>query len=146
MDREAWKNERFGPTIIVHGGAGDTAQSREFGKVRGVKIAAVRGYDILMETDSAMSAVETAVRYMEVDEYFNAGYGSVLTTSGTVEMDASFMDGRTLKFGCCCTIQDILHPISISREIFRQGGGGFLGGNGAIKFATELVSLSFSKK
>jgi beta-aspartyl-peptidase (threonine type) len=90
-----------------------------------------------------MEAVETAVRYLECDEYFNAGYGSVLTTKGTVEMDASVMDGRSMKFGCCCTIEDILHPISISREILKQGGGKFLGGKGAMNFAKYLVTYNF---
>jgi hypothetical protein len=41
-----------------HTGAGDTAQTREFGKVRGVKIAAVRGYDILRETGNRLKKLK----------------------------------------------------------------------------------------
>jgi beta-aspartyl-peptidase (threonine type) len=36
---------------------------------------------------------------MEDDPVFNAGYGSALDLLGRVEMDASIMDGRTLRAG-----------------------------------------------
>lgn len=78
---------------------------------------------------------------MECDEYFNAGYGSVLTNIGTVEMDASIMDGRTMRFGSVCTVQDILHPISITRDIYKTAPQKFLGAGGAMKFAREQVSI-----
>lgn len=48
------------PIVLVHGGAGDVAQARELGKVRGVKIAAKKGYRKLMDTDNSMDAVEEA--------------------------------------------------------------------------------------
>jgi L-asparaginase / beta-aspartyl-peptidase len=100
------------PVVIVHGGAGTIPASREQGKLNGVKKAARVGYRILTETESAIQAVEKAVNVMERDEYFNAGYGSVLTSEGNVEMDASIMCGRTLNFGCVSLLSDILQPIS----------------------------------
>jgi len=39
------------------------------------------------------------VNSLEDNPVFNAGYGSVLTEDGTVEMDAMLMDGKTLKTG-----------------------------------------------
>lgn len=48
------------PVVLVHGGAGDVAQAREFGKVKGVKIAARKGYRKMLDTDNAMDAVEAA--------------------------------------------------------------------------------------
>lgn len=49
------------------------------GKFRGTKLAARIGYKTLIETGNVLDAVEQAVRSMELDDDFNAGYGSVLT-------------------------------------------------------------------
>lgn len=49
------------------------------GKYRGTKHAAQVGYKVLMETGSALDAVEEAVKSMELNADFNAGYGAVLT-------------------------------------------------------------------
>jgi L-asparaginase / beta-aspartyl-peptidase len=125
------------PCVICHGGAGTIPQSREPGKLRGVRKAANIGYEKLMDTDSPIKAVEAAVRYMEYDEYFNAGYGSVLTTDGTVEMDASIMCGRTLNFGCVSLVKDILHPITLAKLVMQRSRSKFLGEDAAIKFARE---------
>ena len=35
-------------------------------------------------TENVVDAVEAAVRSMELDQYFNAGYGAVLTSKGNV--------------------------------------------------------------
>lgn len=60
--------------VIVHGGAGDIPDSRDNGKHQGTKLAARLGYDKLMSGGSVLDAVEEAVRSMELDENFNAGY------------------------------------------------------------------------
>lgn len=125
------------PCVIVHGGAGTIPASREEGKLRGVRKAANIGYNKLMESDSSIAAVEAAVRYMEYDEYFNAGYGSVLTSEGVVEMDASIMCGRTLNFGCICLVRDVLHPISLARLVMTKSRSKFLAEGAAIKFGRE---------
>jgi L-asparaginase / beta-aspartyl-peptidase len=125
------------PCVIVHGGAGTIPQSREPGKLRGVRKAANIGYEKLMESDSSIQAVEAAVRHMEYDEYFNAGYGSVLTTEGNVEMDASIMCGRTMNFGCVSLVRDILHPITLAKLVMSKSRSKFLGDHAAIKFARE---------
>lgn len=123
------------PCVIVHGGAGTIPASREEGKLRGVKKAARVGYKVLIESESAIEAVERAVNVMERDEYFNAGYGSVLTIEGQVEMDASIMCGRTLNYGCVSLVTDILHPISLARVVMRKSRHKFLSEDGAKAFA-----------
>lgn len=50
-----------------------------------------RGADILRGGGSALDAVVATVVALEDDPLFNAGYGSVLTTTGRVEMDAAVM-------------------------------------------------------
>jgi L-asparaginase / beta-aspartyl-peptidase len=125
------------PCVLVHGGAGVIPQSREAGKIKGVKRAAYEGYRALFESDSAIEAVEKAVNVMEFDEYFNAGYGSVLTNEGKVEMDASIMCGRTLNFGAVSLVRDILYPISLARVVMQKSRHKFLSEEGAIDFARK---------
>ncbi|XP_032524776.2 probable isoaspartyl peptidase/L-asparaginase GA20639 isoform X1 [Danaus plexippus] len=125
------------PTIIVHGGAGDIPGSRVEGKLKGVKLAAVIGQRILSEGGSALDAVEAAVVSMENDEYFNAGYGSVLNLRGEVEMEASIMCGKDLNVGAVTLIKDFLHPISIAHKVLTDSPHSLLGGEGAKLFALE---------
>lgn len=82
-----------------------------------------------------MDAVEEAIKVMELDENFNAGYGSVLTCAGTVEMEASFMVGRTGKVGCTTLLKNIMHPISVARKVMELTPHNFIGGDAAIDFA-----------
>lgn len=125
------------PCVIVHGGAGTIPSSREEGKTRGVKKAARVGYRTLMKTESAIQAVEKAVMVMERDEFFNAGFGSVLTNEGNVEMDASIMCGRTMNFGCVSLVTDILHPISLARVVMQKSRHKFLSEEAAKSFGRE---------
>ena len=78
-----------------------------------------------------------AVKSMELDDTFNAGYGGVLTLGGTVEMDASIMDGATLNAGCVSTVKDIFHPITLARRVMEKTPHTFLGGE-----ATRRLALS----
>lgn len=137
MKEKATRAYNIEPCVIVHGGAGTIPASREEGKIKGVKRAARVGYRTLIETESAIQAVERAVNVMERDEYFNAGYGSVLTSEGNVEMDASIMCGRTLNFGCVSLVTDILHPISLARLVMQKSKYKFLSEEGAKRFARQ---------
>jgi len=49
--------------------------------------------------------VEAVVKQLEDDPLFNAGRGSVFTHDGTIELDASIMDGRTLACGAVCGVK-----------------------------------------
>src|SRR6266851_6755742 len=49
------------------------------------------GARILRDGGSALDAVAATVKMLEDDPLFNAGYGSVLTLDGQVEMDAAVM-------------------------------------------------------
>ena len=123
------------PIVLVHGGAGDIPDSRDAGKLSGCIVAAKIGYQCLSAGGSVLDAVELAVKSMELDENFNCGYGSVLTLKGTVEMEASIMNGSDLRAGCCTLIQDIVHPISFARRVMEKTPHNFLGGRAAMDFA-----------
>lgn len=137
MKEKTSREVKIEPCIVIHGGAGTIPQSREMGKINGVKKAAYVGYKELIESDSAIKAVEKAVNVMELDEYFNAGYGSVLTLEGNVECDASIMCGRTLNFGAISLVQDILYPISLAKIVMQKSRHKFLSEEGAVKFARQ---------
>lgn len=132
------------PIIIVHGGAGDIPTSRVKGKLDGTKVAVKEGYEKLVNGGSALDAVEAAVVMMEKDEYFNAGYGSVLNLRGEVEMEASIMCGQDLNVGAVTLVKDFMHPISIARKVLTDSPHSLLGGEGAKLFALkkgfELIS------
>ncbi|CAH1154280.1 unnamed protein product [Phaedon cochleariae] len=125
------------PILIVHGGAGSIPDSRVSEKIIGVKKSVEIGYEVLKNGGSALDAVEAAVRFMEDDESFNAGYGSVLNLDGEVEMDASIMVGSNLKAGAVTVVKDVKHPISLARMVMEKTPHLLLAGAGANKFAKE---------
>ncbi|XP_049537978.1 isoaspartyl peptidase/L-asparaginase [Anopheles darlingi] len=125
------------PIVIVHGGAGTVSSDRIPGKLRGVSMAAQVGYQVLAGNGSVLDAVIEAIRVMEVDSNFNAGYGSVLNADGDVEMDASIMDGANRATGSLSGIRDLLHPIRLARAIMDHSGHNFLVGGGLQAFAIE---------
>ena len=80
------------PSLIAHGGAGGRAPAADrVARRRGMLDAVGRGAEILRGGGSALDAVVATVVALENDPLFNAGYGSVLTTAGRVEMDAAVM-------------------------------------------------------
>ncbi|XP_061402609.1 probable isoaspartyl peptidase/L-asparaginase GA20639 [Musca vetustissima] len=125
------------PTVLVHGGAGDVSDATIPYKKDGVKVAARIGYATLKKTGSVVDAVQEAVKSMEKNAQFNAGYGGVLTWEGKVEMDAAIMDGATLDAGCVSIIENILHPISLARSVMENTRHKFLAGEGAMAYARE---------
>lgn len=95
------------------------------------------GYNLLKDGKTALDAVEEAIKTMEVDEEFNAGYGSVLTSAGEVEMDACIMDGSNMKVGAVTGVQDIFHTISLARKVMEKTKFNFLGAKGAMELAKK---------
>lgn len=93
------------------------------------------GYKILDEGGSALDAVEQGVQYLEDDPMFNAGRGSSLNCRGEVEMDASIMDGQSLKAGAVALLRGVRNPISLARVVMKKTNHVFLSGNGALEIA-----------
>jgi L-asparaginase / beta-aspartyl-peptidase len=128
---------QYEPVVLIHGGAGSIGPDRIPGKEKGMKLAVSLGYKKLMETNSVIDAVEEAVRSMELDEYFNAGFGSVLNSEGNVQMDASIMNGLGGEVGCVAVVENIMHPISLARRVMERTPHNFLAGAGAMEFARQ---------
>lgn len=125
--------------IVIHGGAGGNpdAWSEEYKKSRidGLTKALDLGVEMLKEGSSAMDVVESVVRLMEDDPTFNAGRGAVLNESGEHELDASIMDGNTLKCGAVGSVHRTKHPVSLARKVMTETRHILLIGSGAEEFA-----------
>ena len=61
------------PVIVVHGGAWSIPDDRVESSKKGVKQAVQKGYQCMLEGQSAVDAVEVAVRILEDDPIFLAG-------------------------------------------------------------------------
>jgi beta-aspartyl-peptidase (threonine type) len=129
--------------IIVHGGAGDRpdvsgASPSGAERLEGVRRACAAGAEVLRQGGAALDAVETAVRILEDDPSFNAGTGATLTAAGDAELDASIMDGETLRCGAVAVVKDVRNPVSLARAVMERTHHVMLAGPAASAFAREV--------
>lgn len=125
--------------IIVHGGAGFWKSDIRSALI-GVRRAASFGSKVLVEMGSALDAVEAAVSAMEDDPVFNAGKGSSLTFTGTVEMDAAIMDGADLSAGAVALVRKVKNPVQLARLVMEKTDHVLLAGPTAERLA-KVYSL-----
>jgi len=128
--------------LVIHGGAGtidrrDLTPEGEAAYRAALEQSLKAGFKILAGGGSSLDAVEAAVRVMEDDPHFNAGRGAVFTSAGTNELDASIMDGKTLKAGAVVSLRHIRNPISLARMVMEKSGVVMLDCAGAEAFAKE---------
>ncbi len=127
--------------IIIHGGAGYTPSDiPEEEKQRLYKIledAIAIGEEILKSGGSSMDAVEKTIAFMENEPTFNAGKGAVFTHEEKNELDASFMDGESMKAGAVGGVMTIKNPIKAARAVMDKSVHVMLTQRGAEEFAVE---------
>jgi beta-aspartyl-peptidase (threonine type) len=125
------------PSLMVHGGAGRIGEDRFPAAIAGVEAAARAGLEVLASGRPALDAVQAAVRSLEDCPEFNAGTGSVLTRDGTIEVDASIMDGATRRVGGVGAVPDLGNAVDLARAILDDGEHVLLVGPAAWVFARE---------
>ena len=135
------KEENFG--IVIHGGAGtilkeNMGDSLETAYKEKLKEAISAGHEILKNGGSSLDAVTHTITIMEDSPLFNAGKGAVFTHDGGNELDASIMDGATLKAGAVAGIKHIKNPINLARDVMQKSEHVMLYGAGAEEFAGTL--------
>jgi isoaspartyl peptidase/L-asparaginase-like protein (Ntn-hydrolase superfamily) len=127
--------------IALHGGAGDISRNMTAERKKVTDQALHEclqiGVSALENSASALDVVEKVVRALEANKIFNAGYGSVLTTKGTVEMEACIMDGLLKECGAVSGISTVVHPISLARLVMEKTPHVYLAFDGAEAFARE---------
>ena len=127
-------------SIAIHGGAGTLVKGqmspeKEKAYKSALQTAIDIGYQILKNGGTALDSVEATVKSLEDCPLFNAGKGAVFTAEGTHEMDASIMEGHTLKAGAVSLITGIRNPVSLARDVMEHSDHVFLAGEGAMQFA-----------
>jgi beta-aspartyl-peptidase (threonine type) len=136
--------------IAVHGGAGvmrsmTSVQQKMYCKA--LESALVAGHQVLASGGASLDAVTAAVVALEDDPLFNAGRGAVYNAAGKHELDASIMDGATLRAGAVAAISRIRNPVLAARAVMDKSPHVLLAGKGAEEFAKNhslaLVSQSY---
>ena len=129
------------PLLVIHGGAGVERQDlnpEELRAARAALEAALRkGHEALAAGKPAMDAVTAAITVLENDPTFNAGRGAVFTHDGKNELDASLMDGATLRAGAVAGVHTIKNPILLARAVMEHSPHVMMVGQGAEVFAAE---------
>ncbi|MGI8468219.1 MAG: isoaspartyl peptidase/L-asparaginase family protein [Pyrinomonadaceae bacterium] len=128
--------------FVIHGGAGvirrgDLSPEKEKAYRDKLEEVLLAGYKVLQSGGTSLDAVETAINMMEDSPLFNAGKGAVFNADGKNELDASIMDGKTLKAGAVAGVRHIKNPISLARLVMDKSPHVMMAGDGAEKFAVE---------
>jgi L-asparaginase / beta-aspartyl-peptidase len=128
--------------IAIHGGAGTLPRAEMSADAErryraGLREAIDAGFAVLEGGGSSMDAVTRAVVLLEDNPLFNAGKGAVFTLDGRNELDASIMDGTTLKAGAVCGVTRIRNPVELARAVMEKSEQVMLAGSGAEEFAAS---------
>ncbi len=128
--------------LVIHGGSGTILKermsaSREQDYLRTLENALQAGEKLLQADKTAVDAVESAIETMEDSLLFNAGKGSVFTHDEKNEMDASIMDGCSLRAGAISGVRQLKNPIAAARKVMENSVHVMLAGEGAEQFARE---------
>jgi len=78
------------------------------------------GFAILQQGGPAVLAVESTIRVLEQSGLFNAGRGSKRQLDGVQRMDASIMEGATVRAGAVASIEGFVHPITAARVVMEE--------------------------
>lgn len=128
--------------IVIHGGAGtilkkNMTEDKEVAYRKKLQEAIETGYEILKNGGSSLDAVENTIHILENSPLFNAGKGAVFTYDEKNDLDASIMDGGTLKAGAVAGVRTVKNPISAARKVMENSPHVMLSGAGADQFAKE---------
>lgn len=88
----------------------------------------------------AVDGVELALRDLEDDPEFNAGFGSVLNIAGGLELDAGIVNGSTGRVGGVANVS-VRHPISLARRVMEDTPHVLVTGEGARELGRDMEQL-----
>jgi beta-aspartyl-peptidase (threonine type) len=133
--------------MAIHGGAGTLPRSEMSAEAEvryraGLGEAIDAGFALLESGGTSLDAVTRAVMLLEDNPLFNAAKGAVFTLEGRNELDASIMDGHTLRAGAVCGVTRIRNPVELARAVMDKSEYVMLVGTGAEEFASSQ-GLSF---
>jgi len=128
--------------IIIHGGAGviergSLTPEKEAAYKAKLEEALLAGWKVLKDGGTSLDAVQSVIMILEDSPLFNAGKGAVFNAEGKNELDASIMDGKTLKAGAVAGLHHVKNPILLARAVMDRSPHVMMAGDGAEKFAAE---------
>ena len=133
--------------MVIHTGAGNFTLAgiaeRKDAMQAAMNDALMAGYRVLADGGSSLDAVQNAIVILEDSPLFNAGKGAVFTHDGTNELDASIMDGSTMKAGAVAGLKHIKNPIRLARLVMEKSPHVMMAGEGAEAFAKEQGGIEF---
>jgi len=126
---------------VIHTGAGNFTLSgiaeRKDAMQAAMNEALTAGYTVLADGGTSLDAVQAAIVILEDSPLFNAGKGAVFTHDGTNELDASIMDGGTMRAGSVAGLKHIKNPIRLARLVMEKSPHVMMAGDGAEAFAKQ---------
>jgi len=130
------------PLLVIHGGAGvirsEISPERERAVRATLEQALRAGYKVLNDGGTSLDAVGAAISLMEDSGTFNAGKGAVFNHDGRNELDASLMDGTSLRAGSVANVHTVKNPILLARAVMEKSPHVMLVGEGAEIFAKSV--------
>ena len=138
--------------LLIHGGAGvitkqNITKAERTSVVYDLNVCLSAGEKVLASGGSALDAVCAAVESLENSLNFNAGKGSVFAHSGQHLLEASIMDGATLKAGSVANCKQVKNPILLARHIMERDDIVMISGEGAdqeaIRQGFEIVPNAY---
>ena len=130
-------------TVAIHGGAGVISKDMPPEDYYAALGRIVTNAKLFCEQSlsnlniGAVDVVEFVVRELEDEPLFNAGRGAVFTNQETHELEASIMDGETLKCGATMLLSTVKNPVSLARRVMSDTPHICLAGSGAQSFAIK---------
>jgi L-asparaginase len=107
------------PTLIIHGGLSPYDDKTLKAKQEKISSILEQSYKSLLKS-TALEAVILAVKLMEDEGVFNAGYGSDLQADGEARLSASLISGSDNQFSGLVNIEHIKNPILVSRYLLAE--------------------------
>ena len=113
------------PVLLLHGGAGPAdPQGSDSIRVQKATESLIHiGRAALAQKPNPvpMDLVVEALKGMENDEQFNAGYGSALQSDGVPRLTAALMNGDSQSFSGVISICNVKNPSVIARHLQNEG-------------------------
>lgn len=96
-----------------------------------------RGAAVLRE-QSVKEAIRTAIQDVEQrEEFVSVGKGGLPNIDGHVQLDAAYMDGKTLNFGGVIEMENVASAIEVAASLCGKHCNCLLAGKGAEGYAQE---------
>ncbi|MCL9816707.1 isoaspartyl peptidase/L-asparaginase [Natronocalculus amylovorans] len=118
--------------VIVHGGAGGIPEEPDT-RQKVLDDAANAG----AATSDPLDAVESALKVLESNDRFNAGYGGAIQSDGVVRTDAGIMRSDR-EAGAATSMAGIEHAISVARVVLEETPHVLIAGDHAVDLASDF--------